>query len=216
MVNKESLHIAVRQGDAQRVKSLLLRNPELVNLKDTDGRSALHHAANLTPESAGVSMVNALLSVGAEVDVFNNHHATPLHRAILSKNHAVSLALVEGGADVRARNKAGKSALELCVDGSLRESLLALTEARGAVSDRPLYNVPRSAGNTTKGPRGRAASLPASRFFAASRYSSAVNKTQDHLDLAQTPGRDDPAVLSEGIESSWRPIITPSQVCFVM
>ena len=55
----------------------------------------------------------ALLAAGARVDKKDVRGSTPLHRAVARGDREVALALLAGGADVHARDKDGRTALEL-------------------------------------------------------------------------------------------------------
>jgi len=72
---------AVIRGDLASVEAMLSADPELVRRADSDGATALHHAAF----AAQYAVVDALLAAGADLNARDGRHgATPggwaLHR----------------------------------------------------------------------------------------------------------------------------------------
>jgi ankyrin repeat protein len=102
---------AVKHGEAARVQELLASEPSLLEVRDADDVSLLHHAA--WKGHAGV--VAALLDAGAAVDAQSrNGHwgGTPLHAAAHANNAPVAALLIQGGADLHARSCNGRTPLE--------------------------------------------------------------------------------------------------------
>jgi ankyrin repeat protein len=94
---------AVKQGDTARVRDLLAADPSLLEVKDAEENTLLHHAA-----WKGHAVVAAvLLEAGAPVDAQSrNGHwgGTPLHAAAHGNQAAVAALLIERGADLNARS----------------------------------------------------------------------------------------------------------------
>src|SRR5436190_1177685 len=63
--------------------------------------------------SAQAATVACLIESGADPDALDNSGVAPLHRAVRTRCAAAVRALLDGGADVRRKNKSGSSAIEL-------------------------------------------------------------------------------------------------------
>ena len=89
---------AARDGDAERVRSLLDRGAE-VNLAQGDGMTPLHWAA----ERGHASVADLLISASADVEAKTRIGSyTPLHLASRGGHSGVVQRLLEAGADARA------------------------------------------------------------------------------------------------------------------
>lgn len=100
------LFTAAEEGWLEAVVQLL-NNGVDVNVRNTDGYSALH-AAQL---KADVSITKALLSAGAEVDARNKWGVTPLMTACFNGRTENAKILLDHGSDVNARDNGGATAL---------------------------------------------------------------------------------------------------------
>ncbi len=87
------IHDAARDGDVERVKTLLKDNPAEVNAKDDGGWTPLHYAVGHK------EVVELLLTQKAEVNARDNSGWTPLHLARINRNRAEEELLVASGAE---------------------------------------------------------------------------------------------------------------------
>jgi cytohesin len=119
---------AVRRGDVQEVARLLAAGAD-PNVKDLDGHTPLHYAA----EQCRADIAELLLKHGADPNARDDHGKTPLHRAVAVGCVEVAELLLSRGADPNVRDKDGYTPL-LNLAGGLRESvdLAAVLLARGA------------------------------------------------------------------------------------
>ena len=92
------IHMAVRYGDANKVKDLLKH--EDVSSRDKEGNTALHLAAAM----GNLELVVLLLEAGSAVDSENNFGWTALHFAAEGVNGEVVERLLEAGANVNTRD----------------------------------------------------------------------------------------------------------------
>ncbi|HEY1087495.1 MAG TPA: ankyrin repeat domain-containing protein [Archangium sp.] len=97
-----------------------------VNAGDTWGATPLHEAARsrffhvLQPEQ--------LIAVGADVNRTSNEGLTPLHAAADGKNDAAVKVLLAHGADVHARERSGRTALEYALGRMSNIDLVAMVD----------------------------------------------------------------------------------------
>ena len=72
------LHHAAHVGDVESLSALITADPELVNQVDSQGKTALHRAA----QWGRVECVHELLERGAAPCIRNNFQMTPLQDAV--------------------------------------------------------------------------------------------------------------------------------------
>ncbi|PIO74140.1 ankyrin repeat protein [Teladorsagia circumcincta] len=89
------LHRSARDGNVDAMEKLISRRPDLVNVPDTDGFTALHYAAKY----GHVKAVDLLLKKGAAVDVVGRDLFTPLH---VTAKYCRPLALLHGAPTERS------------------------------------------------------------------------------------------------------------------
>ena len=116
------LHDAARDGNLGIVKALLKDKPSLVYVKDKQGATPLHWAANK-------DVAELLLASGANVNAKDNNSLTPLHWAALDGHADLAEILLASKAQVNAKNDAiGYTALHFAArsgHSDLAELLLA-------------------------------------------------------------------------------------------
>ena len=154
------IHDAAQAGDLAKVRSLLEADPDLLELKNENGKTPMHFAA----ESGSVELIRFLLDKGAAVNAKNIASEIPLHYAagwchleavklLLDRKADVSIRsnegdtplhylrfvglrevaelLLDNGADINARNNAGETFLGMAVNAG-RPQLIDLAFDRGA------------------------------------------------------------------------------------
>lgn len=101
---------ALRRGDVQAVKAMVETSPRLVDARDGDGRTPLHHAA----AGGNADMAAYLISKGAKLELQDAHHKTPLHLAAMSDRTEAVAVLLKSGAALETRDDYLRTALILC------------------------------------------------------------------------------------------------------
>ncbi|XP_041370021.1 E3 ubiquitin-protein ligase MIB2-like [Gigantopelta aegis] len=142
------LHIAAINDHAEEVK-ILIKKGANVNVKDTENEATPLH---LACSHAFIGAAKILVAAGADVNMGDVNKRTPLHvvmgsseevtddsvggvmgdllkklvkTTVGSKQSRIKLAtfLLEHGADVNARNKDGKTPVDVCTDKTLRKAV---------------------------------------------------------------------------------------------
>ncbi|MBN1938831.1 MAG: ankyrin repeat domain-containing protein [Candidatus Aminicenantes bacterium] len=126
------IHDAARTGDLARLKTLLESDKTLIALKDGEGRTALHHAA----EAGKAAAVEFLLGLGASASAVDAQTRTPLHAAAYKGDAASVKLLLAAGAALEAREIRERTPLYLaCHWGNDLETVRLLTAAGADVND---------------------------------------------------------------------------------
>jgi ankyrin repeat protein len=110
VVRSQTIFDAVRTGNIETVKLLIEESPQILDSRDGDGMTALHHAAR----DGNVAIINYLIDKGAKTEIQNNQGKTPLHLAATFDRKDAVAALVKRGAALEARDPYGRTALVLC------------------------------------------------------------------------------------------------------
>src|SRR5947209_14862920 len=98
---------AVEQGNVDRVKAILIRDPAQVSIYAEELPDMPLHAA---AEQGHVEVIQILLSFGARIDAKGDNGRTALHYAALNGHTAAAQELVRQGADIEARDESWNAA----------------------------------------------------------------------------------------------------------
>jgi truncated hemoglobin YjbI len=125
------LHDASGQGN-QRMVELLLRLGADPNVKTSGGHTPLYSVANECLVKGGGNIVRALVQAGAQVDARSRaKKCTALHMAARRGVTEVAEALLNCGADIHARDKAGDTPLQRAKN-CRKTGVASLLVSRGA------------------------------------------------------------------------------------
>jgi len=125
------LHEASAQGNLRMVE-LLLRLGADPNVKASGRHTPLYCVANECRVTGGGNIVRALIRAGAQVDARSDaKQCTALHMAARRGNTEVAEALLDCGADLNARDKAGDTPLQRAKN-CRKAGVAALLVSRGA------------------------------------------------------------------------------------
>jgi ankyrin repeat protein len=162
-LNAGEIHSAAKNGDLQKVKSLLKTNPELINAKDKKGFTPLHSAVSkghklivtylieqgadindknkngLTPlfqalDLSRNNVARVLIEKGANLNIKGYLNRTLLHMAARSGNSVVAGLLIKNGANVNARDSKGATPLDIAVSGGKTEVARVLLSNGGNIN----------------------------------------------------------------------------------
>jgi ankyrin repeat protein len=110
-IKTQEIFDAVKANDLAKVKALVEANSQLVNAKDTDGRTPLHWACR----GVHYELLKFFVEKGADVNAQDNDDIAPLH-SLASKAHAEGTALlIAHQADVNVKSAAGDTPLHFAV-----------------------------------------------------------------------------------------------------
>ncbi len=114
-IGDTALHFAANAYD-EKVASRLIAAGADVRAGNRRGHEPLHLAASGEPNSprwnpsAQAAVINLLIDAGADPNATYSGEVTPLHRAVRCRCARAVEALLDRGANVRAKNKAGSTA----------------------------------------------------------------------------------------------------------
>src|SRR6266487_5722964 len=125
------LHEVAGQGSLTIVELLLHLGAD-PNARDQWGHTPLYFVGNASHEAHGADVVRVLVQGGANVNAQERlKHCTPLHMAARRGNVLVAQALLDGGADLEARDTLGETPLRRAVNCGKVE-MVAFLLSRGA------------------------------------------------------------------------------------
>ena len=110
----QDIHELSKTGELKKIKALIEKEQELINKKDDQEWSPLHHASFRGHNE----VVEFLISSGAEINALDNYGCTPLHRAALRGHMEITQFLVEAGADINKISTLGSTPLAFAVRGN--------------------------------------------------------------------------------------------------
>jgi ankyrin repeat protein len=108
-----------RQGRFEKIKELIMKEPDLVNKKDKDGITLLHIVA-LSEEKENILF---LLSHGADINAVDNFDVTPLMLVSDDETFDSAVLLLEKGARTDLKDKDGNTALHYAANSGSPKTL---------------------------------------------------------------------------------------------
>lgn len=103
----QTIHEAAGEGDDAAVRALLSQNNSLVDSRDDQECTPLHHAA----VRGHTDLVALLVDAGADVDAQNHSGETPLHWAVIRNRKGAVEVLIRRGAETELREDYGRTPL---------------------------------------------------------------------------------------------------------
>ena len=111
------LHRAATEGDLKAVRTLLNTAPELLNVRNKDGATALH----LAIEHGRIDVARLLVASKAGLELADDRQWTPLHLAAkLGNAQAVDL-LLRHDANVKVKDAEGRTPRDLALQGDHKD-----------------------------------------------------------------------------------------------
>ena len=141
--NRPPLHQAATEGNLDEVMRLMANDPSLAYTRDEDGNTPLHHAA----WNGHVPIAEYLLKAGVPADIRiiapekTLDGGTPLMDASVTGQMDMIALLLRNGADIRATDAEGNTALHHAVWNNRGEAVKALLDAGAEVNARRKGNV---------------------------------------------------------------------------
>ena len=122
---EETIIAVASAGNAERLKELLAAAGADPDMRDEEGRTALHFAAGY----GELECITALVEAGADVNAKDSNSNTALHYAAGYGDVGAAKLLIEKGADLSVKNDEDKTAEEVAVLNEQEELVAALTAA---------------------------------------------------------------------------------------
>ncbi|MCP4153550.1 MAG: hypothetical protein GY757_37830 [bacterium] len=120
-IGNTQLHLAVQNGNIEKVESLLKKNPQWLNQKNIISITPLHYAA-----IAGyIDITKALLNAGAVINAKTRLGITPLYGAVSQGQTEMVRLLISKGANPGLGTKEGTTPLHLASNKSIARMLVA-------------------------------------------------------------------------------------------
>lgn len=113
-----ALHVAAA-AYRHKIAGKLIDSGADVRARNRRGAEPLHYAADGGPGSsswnpqAQAATIDVLIAAGADPNALENSGVAPLHRAVRTRCAGAVLALLQGGANIRLKNKSGSTAMRL-------------------------------------------------------------------------------------------------------
>lgn len=117
----DAIHVFAQEGDEEKLLKCIECGVPL-NLKDSEGRTALHWAV----DRGHNNITSLLLNKNADVNAKDDEGQTPLHYAAVCDRADIAELLVRHGADIEIRDSEGYAPRDLC---ELRPPWLELVKA---------------------------------------------------------------------------------------
>jgi ankyrin repeat protein len=128
MFSKDDIHVEAAKGNLETLRSLLTRNPDLVNLIDKmDYGSPLHWAAIYGQAES----CKLLLEHGADLKLIDDLGYSPLRWAIDGGETGIVALLIAHGADVNEKDQEGRTPLDVALRKK-KDDIAALLRDHGA------------------------------------------------------------------------------------
>ncbi|MFC2155084.1 ankyrin repeat domain-containing protein [Acidobacteriota bacterium] len=123
------IHEAAKRGDLVKVKTLLQKDPTLLNAKGENQKTPLHWAA----EAGHTEIAEFLVSKGAEINILNVISETPLHYAAVYGHKEIVELLLKKGAKVNIVDHAKRTPLFMTAFYGRKGIVKLLLDARAQV-----------------------------------------------------------------------------------
>ena len=107
----DEIHKAVRDGNLEKVKGLLINDSTLVNIKDEKGYTPLHIASELN----NLEIAKILIGYHADVNAVMNDLNIPLQLTVFHNQKEMAQLLVDSGSDINSQNIGSYSTLHCAV-----------------------------------------------------------------------------------------------------
>lgn len=107
LVSAEDISEAIERGDTLTVRSILARQPELLNNRNQDGLTPL----NLAASKGRLTIVRDLLALGADWRIGDNEGSQPIHNAAAGGRTRIIDLLLDAGSDINVQDNNSETAL---------------------------------------------------------------------------------------------------------
>ena len=106
---KTILYIPIKYGYDDILTIILNKNPNLVDLKDSNNNIPLHYAINYK----NIFAINTLLNKNSDTNIIDNNGNTSIHLSVYTKNYDITEIIIKDGVNINAQTTIGESALHI-------------------------------------------------------------------------------------------------------
>ncbi|NIM15438.1 MAG: hypothetical protein GTO45_25970 [Candidatus Aminicenantes bacterium] len=138
-VQAGEIHKAAKDGNLEKIKSLLAKNPELLNA----GNKLQQTALAIASYKGHQEIVDFLIEKGADIHKKDKFDAAPIHMAVVTGQTEIVRKLVEKGADITARTLSGKVPIQLAFEWE-HTDIIELFLDRGIPINTPINDLGRT------------------------------------------------------------------------
>lgn len=138
-VQAGEIHKAAKDGHLETVKSLLAKDPELLNA----GNKLQQTALAIASYSGHQEIVDFLIEKGADIHKKDKFGAMPIHMAVVKGHIEIVKKLVAKGADITAKTVNGKVPMQLAFEGE-HTDIIELFLDRGIPINAPINDFGRT------------------------------------------------------------------------
>lgn len=131
----EQLFLAIKKGDAGKVKELLEEKGANSNYRDGTNSTPLH----VSSENNQEKITTLLIGKQADVNARNDYGYTPLHEAAMRGNSEITKMLVDYNAKMDCTDNFGNTPLHLAIQNGHRDAAAALVDSGADLAAKDQY-----------------------------------------------------------------------------
>jgi hypothetical protein len=139
ITNQRAIHKAAWKGNLEKVKNIIEKKPEQINVQDIHGKTPLYYASS----QGHPEIVTFLLDHGADIELANSLGERPLTKAVIFNHYSTVKILLEHGAMVNYKDKyCGTPLHAALLSKDITDMLLSYgadVSARDKTNDTPLH-----------------------------------------------------------------------------
>ena len=126
LIKAQDIFETINNGNFEDVKTLLEKNPGLLELKGINGRTPIFLAVT----GDHVEIVELLINKGANLNALDKSKRNCLHLACYGRNEKIIQMLIKGGIDINAMDEMGHKPYDFAVSTN-NDNIIAMLKSSG-------------------------------------------------------------------------------------